>query len=485
MVAMLDVKVGEAAPDFALTCVSAADAAPRPMRRSDFAGRWLMLVFYPGDFTFVCPTELTAFSARHADFTRRNCSLLGISADPIEMHREWLATPPAEGGLGPLQFPLASDPAGETARAFGVWVEAQQVCIRALFIIDPAGVLQYAVVHNLNVGRNPDEVLRVLDALQTGGLCPASWTAADGTIDLEKALHRGTVLGSYRIREKLGSGTFGTVFAAWDQRLERMVALKVLKRGSAESREAVLIESRAAARLNHPNVCTVYSVEEVDGLPMIVMEHVDGRLLSDMISQGLDRRRVTGLALQIAAGLAAAHAAGIVHGDLKPANVIVTNEGVAKLLDFGLATAQCDAPPEAGSPARQPSPVAEDIAQASGGIEPTMEYYDSSSERPGVIRGSLAYMAPEQSQGLPPTPAADVFSFGLTLAEMLTGKRAHGEQSAVKLVLRLQDKELANEVANRVDAAYRDTIAAMLTHDPLARPSMAEVARQLAAHSPL
>ncbi len=477
-------KVGEAAPDFDLPCVMAADAAPRPVRRSDYAGRWLMLVFYPGDFTFVCPTELAALSARHADFARRDCSLLGISADPIEMHRQWLAAPPAEGGLGPLQFPLASDPAGEAARAYGVWAEARQVSNRGLFLIDPAGVLQYAVVHNLNVGRNPDEVLRVLDALQTGGLCPASWTSADGTIDLEKALRVGTVLGSYRIRAKLGSGTFGTVFSAWDLRLERTVALKVLKRTSAESHEAILIESRAAARLNHPNVCTVYAVEETDGLPMIVMEYVDGRLLSDMIGEGLDRRRAVGLAAQIAAGLAAAHAAGIVHGDLKPANVIVTEDGAAKLLDFGLATAQRDAPPEGGARARQASPAAEDVEQSAGGIEPTMEYYSSSSDRPGLIRGSLAYMAPEQSQGLPPTPAADVFSFGLTLAEMLTGKRVHSEQSPSKLLLRLQDTKLGEKVASRVDAAYRDTIAAMLAHDPLQRPPMAEVARQLAADGP-
>ena len=178
-----------------------------------------MLMFYPRDFTFVCPTELTAFSARRPDFDKRDCALFGVSTDSIELHREWLATPPANGGVGSLQFPLMSDPEGTAARAYGVWIERQQVSARGLFLIDPAGILQYAVVHSLNVGRNPNEVLRVLDALQTGGLCPASWTLADGTIDAEKALRAGTVLGSYRIREKLGSGTFGTVFAAWDLRI--------------------------------------------------------------------------------------------------------------------------------------------------------------------------------------------------------------------------------------------------------------------------
>jgi eukaryotic-like serine/threonine-protein kinase len=152
-------------------------------------------------------------------------------------------------------------------------------------MIDPDGVLQYAVIHNLNVGRNPEEVLRVLDALQTGSLCPASWTSADGTIDPELALQPGRILGHYRIRHRLGVGTFGTVFAAWDLRLERMVALKVLKRKVYESRDAVLAEARAAARVNHPHLCTVYSVEEQDGLPLIVMEYLQGRTLAQVISE--------------------------------------------------------------------------------------------------------------------------------------------------------------------------------------------------------
>ena len=223
-------KVGEAAPEFALACADARDQDRQAVRSSDYAGRWAILVFYPRDFSFVCPTELTSFSARWLDFRQRGCELLGVSVDSVELHREWLGTPPTEGGLGPLQFPLASDPNGAMARAYGVWVDQKQVCTRGLFIIDPDGILQYAVVHNLNVGRSPDEVLRVLDALQTGGLCPASWTSADGTIDAERALQPGRILGHYRIRQKLGGGTFGTVFAAWDLRLERTVALKVLKR---------------------------------------------------------------------------------------------------------------------------------------------------------------------------------------------------------------------------------------------------------------
>ena len=479
---MLVVKVGEVAPEFALTCVSATDTDPRLVKLSDYSGRWLMLIFYPHDFTFVCPTELTAFSARHVDFRKRDCELLGVSVDSIELHREWLTTAPADGGLGPLQFPLVSDPEGIAARAYGVWIDQKEVSTRGLFIIDPDGILQYAVMHNLNVGRNPDEVLRVLDALRTGGLCPASWTSADGTIDPEHALQQGTILGHYRIRTKLGGGTFGAVFAAWDLRLERMVALKVLKGSMFESREAVLTESRAAAKLNHLHVCTVYAVEEEDGLPMIVMEYVDGQPLSQMITEGLQPDTALRLATQIASGLVAAHAQGVVHGDLKPANVIVTREGTAKILDFGLARSQQASILADGSVSEpQVSAAASDIAQTVDGVDATIDYSSASSGQPAGIRGSLAYMSPEQALGLPATPASDVFSFGLTLVEMLTGSRAHGEQSPVRLLVRLQTEDLASEYVNQVDERYRDLLSAMFAYDPVQRPPITEVARRLAA----
>src|SRR5262249_4291269 len=158
---------------------------------------------------------------------RRNCRILGVSVDSIESHREWLATPPAEGGLGHLQFPLASDSDGGVARSFGIWLPETEVSTRGLFLIDPQGIGQYAVVHNMSVGRNVNEILRVLEALQSGGLCPAGWTTADGNLDPELALRPGRVLGHYRIQRLLGSGTFGSVFAAWDLRLQRNVALKL------------------------------------------------------------------------------------------------------------------------------------------------------------------------------------------------------------------------------------------------------------------
>ncbi len=477
---MTAARIGEAAPKFSLDCISLDDDAPRTVSWSDYRGRWLLLFFYPRDFSFVCPTELTTFSARVEDFRDRQCDILAVSVDTIALHEEWLTTPPAKGGLGPLQFPLGSDPDGSVARAFGVWVPAKQVSTRGMFLIDPEGVLQYAAVHNLSVGRTPDEVLRVLDALRTGGLCPASWTSADGTIDLEQALESGRILGHYRIRKKLGGGAFGTVFAAWDLRLERMVALKVLRRTLLESREAAINEARAAARLNHPHVCSVYAVEEEDGLPLIVMEYLDGRLLSQEIKETLPTRRALRLTRQIAAGLAAAHSHQIVHGDLKPANIIVTRDGNAKILDFGLARSERAVRLSTGgridtAVAALPVPAA--LEQA--GLAETLDFDTKSSLSETSIRGTPAYMSPEQAAGRLSSSASDIFSLGIVLFEMLTGQPAYGDCRPIELLLRLQTTDLICDLVPRVDAKYQALLSGMLQREPSLRPSADEVVQRL------
>ncbi len=407
---MSTLRVGDAAPDFTLECIGLDQDHPRTVSLRDYRGRWLMLFFYPRDFTFVCPTELTAFSATIDDFEQRDCDILGLSVDSIALHQEWLATPSSDGGLGPLQFPLGSDPRGVISRAYNVWVPEKQVSTRGMFLIDPEGVLQYAVVHNLSVGRTPDEVLRVLDALRTGGLCPASWTSADGTIDLEGALETGRILGHYRIRKSLGGGAFGTVFAAWDMRLERMVALKVLRQNLLESREATLSEARTAARLNHPYVCSVYAVEEEDGLPVIVMEYLDGRPLSHEIAEKISPERALTFAYQIAAGLAAAHEQQVVHGDLKPANIIITRDGRAKILDFGLARSERAARASSSSAAVQQP--AEGAGLHAPGLAETVDCKIVTPIAETAIRGTPAYMSPEQASGQLSTPPSDVYSLG-------------------------------------------------------------------------
>ena len=478
--AMLTSLISHAVPAFAVPAVSVNSPKPYVVASSDYSGQWLLLLFYPRDFSFVCPTELTSFSARSRDFEQRNCRILAISVDSIESHVEWLATPPGKGGLGPLQFPLASDADGELAQKLGIWLPEKGVSSRGLFLIDPQGDLQYGVVHNLSVGRNVDEILRVLDAMQSGGLCPAGWTTADGNIDPEQALQPGRVLGHYKIQRLLGEGTFGNVFAAWDLRLERNVALKLLKRNAVESREAALREARAAAALSHPNVCGIYAVEEEDGLPVIAMEYVNGRPLSEVIAERLPVAQKVEVAQGIASGLAAAHALKIVHGDLKPANVLVTPELVPRILDFGLSR-QASRPPLLETEVLSdplPSPGPE---PAGSGLESTVMMPAAlAGERVGHgLSGTPAYMAPEQWRGEMPAPASDVFAFGLIFFELITGRRALAGERLADLAHQHRDPRLPAALAGELPEPFRELLIAVLASDPAARPAAPVVRRLL------
>jgi peroxiredoxin (alkyl hydroperoxide reductase subunit C) len=142
------------------------------------------MLFYPLDFTFVCPTELTAFSDHLEEFEGVGAEVLGISTDSVHSHRAWLNTPREKSGVQGLRYPLASDITGEVARKYGVLIEGQGIALRGLFIIDPEGILQYSVIHSLNVGRSVDETVRVLNALQTGGLCAAEWKPGQETLSV-------------------------------------------------------------------------------------------------------------------------------------------------------------------------------------------------------------------------------------------------------------------------------------------------------------
>src|SRR5579863_9721682 len=465
--------VTQPAPKFAVPAVSVNSPFPRTATLSDYSGSWLLLFFYPRDFSFVCPTELTSLSARWPDFERRNCRILGVSVDSVEMHNEWLNTPPADGGLGPLQFPLASDHDGEMARAYGVWLPEKGVSARGLFLIDPQGILQYGAIHNLAVGRSVDEILRLLDAMQSGGLCPVNWTTADGHFDPAKALQPGKVLGHYRIKRLLGEGTFGTVFAAWDLRLERIVALKVLKLNAAASRTAVLREARAAASLNHPNVCSIYAVDEEDGLPVIAMEYIEGRPLTDAQMHGLPPESKIRLASQIAAGLAAAHAREIVHGDLKPDNILVTPDLTPRILDFGLSRQSGNArfgdstrpdPDSLTAPA-----TSRDLQPVAAGLDPASLLVTQSAET--GISGTPAYMAPERWAGERATPAHDVFAFGLIFFELMSGRRALSDRTLSEILAKIRNPGFPALLASELPETYRQLLVATLAQEPAFRPT--------------
>lgn len=169
-------KVGEPAPFFKVEAIAASTV--KAVSLDDYRGRWLVLFFYPADFSFICPTEITGFNRELERFNKLNAAVLGGSVDGKYAHLAWLK----RGDLGDLKYPLFSDIKKEMAERYGVLDNKEGVALRGLFIIDPEGIVQYQVVHNLSVGRSIEEVLRVLEGLQSAGLCPLNWKPGQKTI---------------------------------------------------------------------------------------------------------------------------------------------------------------------------------------------------------------------------------------------------------------------------------------------------------------
>jgi len=170
------IAVGSRAPDFTLKGIYQGRIAEYSLR--SYPGKWLALFFYPADFTFICPTEVTGFSKMAQDFRAEDAEVLGVSVDPLETHRAWIEE------LGGVDYPLLSDEAKTMSRAYGVLDEKEGVSLRATFIINPAREIGYFVVSHMNVGRSVEETLRVLKALRTGRLCPAEWQPGEKTGEL-------------------------------------------------------------------------------------------------------------------------------------------------------------------------------------------------------------------------------------------------------------------------------------------------------------
>ena len=214
----------------------------------------------------------------------------------------------------------------------------------------------------------------------------------------------GTKLGHFEILSAIGEGGMGEVYRAHDDKLGRDVAIKVIRADAIEStdrRERFVREAKAAAVLNHPNIATVYEIDEADGLTFIAMELIEGVKLSDLIASGnLSTERAVEIAIDVAEGLSAAHAKNIVHRDLKPANIMILEDGRPKIIDFGLAKLL-----ETGSEAE-------------------------TATKAQAMMGTVAYMSPEQARSGEIDHRSDLFSFGIVLYEMLTGEKPFEGPSA-------------------------------------------------------
>ena len=168
-------KVGKKAPEF--TAEAYINGQTKKMSSKDFKGKWIVLFFYPLDFTFICPTELKGFQNAEANFNKLNAVVIGCSTDSVHSHKAWF-----QRDLQTIKYPVLADTSHKISKEYGVLIEEEGIALRGTFIIDPNGVLQYQVVSALNVGRSVDETLRVLQALQTGGLCQMEWKPGQATL---------------------------------------------------------------------------------------------------------------------------------------------------------------------------------------------------------------------------------------------------------------------------------------------------------------
>jgi predicted ATPase/predicted Ser/Thr protein kinase len=268
----------------------------------------------------------------------------------------------------------------------------------------------------------------------------------------------------YEIVAQIGRGGMGIVYQAREPNLDRLVALKLLPAEYLHDGDRMtrfLREARTASALNHPNICTIYALGEHAGRPFIVMEFVEGHTLQLSAMRRREVNEVVEWIRQAARALAAAHAAGVVHRDIKPENIMVRDDGYAKVLDFGLAR-------------RLPTLAA-------------IKNDDVSDTQPGTLLGTMAYMSPEQTRGAAAESASDIFSLGIVTYELLTGRHPFDADTLVETLSAINTSPIVPPARHNpeIPLALSNLVEAMLSKDPLLRPSAEEVAFSLAASTSL
>ncbi|MEO8194045.1 MAG: protein kinase [Gemmatimonadales bacterium] len=273
-------------------------------------------------------------------------------------------------------------------------------------------------------------------------------------------LAAGSSVDRYEVVARISAGGMGEVYRARDPLLERELVLKVLPQRAqfhSDALERFMREARAASALNHPNIVTIYAIGEADGCHFIAMELVRGRTLRQLGKDGATAKSVAEVGSQAARALAVAHEAGIVHRDIKPENVMMRDDGYVKVLDFGIA---------------QLAPT--DAERHEG---------DSRLTRPGMVVGTMRYMSPEQATADEITPASDIFSLGIVLFELATGRHpfeASSDMGVLSSII-LRDAPAPSRVNPRLPREFDAVLTRMLSKNPLSRPTAIEVATLLAA----
>jgi tetratricopeptide (TPR) repeat protein/predicted Ser/Thr protein kinase len=300
----------------------------------------------------------------------------------------------------------------------------------------------------------------------------------------------GTTVSHYRITARLGQGGMGEVYVAFDEALTRKVAIKAIRpdrRLSVGARARFLREARVLSQLDHPRICRVFDYVAGGAADFIVLELVEGRSLREVLARRLEPRRALRVSEQIVEAIAAAHAAGIVHRDLKPENVMLDTAGDVKVLDFGLARlAGASPPPRAAREAESAgdSLGEEETSEGATLDSPAAEGTDTGDgvdvplTRAGAVAGTLAYMSPEQAAGGVATTASDMYSLGLVLQELFTGRAAYPrEATAADLQRRVALADTLS--AEGIDPALARLVRELKTRAPSLRPTAVEAARRL------